>query len=167
MIDWENGINKKRIMTKSSGYELLQGNGIVKGRLIGGSAAPLTYMIKGTSLFPKKEEWKETIIFLDSTNPYAPVQSFVHMLRGLASARIFDDANGLIISRPVNDDISDQLKQAVLQVIRDEEGLTKIPILLNVDCGHTAPINVLPYGAMAQINCEEKSFCILEPGVVD
>jgi muramoyltetrapeptide carboxypeptidase LdcA involved in peptidoglycan recycling len=32
--------------------------------------------------------------------------------------------------------------------------------------GHTAPMCVLPYGAMAEIDCETKGFRILENGVV-
>jgi len=34
-----------------------------------------------------------------------------------------------------------------------------------VNFGHTVPIITIPYGAKAEINCEEKSFTIMESGV--
>ncbi len=166
-IDWDNGLNKKRKMTPNHGYELLQGKGKVKGRLIGGTAGPLAFMIKGTCLFPPIQSWENTIIFLDGMTPYAPVGAFVHMLKGLAAAGIFRKAAGIMISKPVQDEEHENIKQAVLKVIRDEEGLYDIPILFNVDFGHTAPICTIPYGAMAEIDCERSAFRILESGVTD
>lgn len=166
-IDWDNGLNRERKMTFNQGYELLQGKGKVKGRLIGGSASPLTFMIKGTCLFPPIQSWENTIIFLDGMTPYAPVSAFVHMLRGLAASGIFRKSAGIIISKPVQDEEHDKIKQAVLQVIRDEEKLRDIPILFNVDFGHTAPMCIIPYGAMAQIDCEKGAFRIVESGVTD
>lgn len=37
--------------------------------------------------------------------------------------------------------------------------------MLNMNFGHTAPMMILPYGAMAEINCDENKFSILESGV--
>lgn len=166
-IDWDNGYDKERRMFPNTGYEVLQGKGKVQGRLIGGTAGPLVYMIKGTELFPPKKAWEKSILFLDGMTPYASVLSFCHALRGLAAAGIFDKANGLLISKPVQNDQYEQIKNTVLQVVRDEVGRTDLPILFNVDFGHTAPINILPYGAMAEIDCQEGTFRILESGVVD
>ena len=166
-IDWDNGLNKKRKMIQNHGYELLQGKGKVRGRLIGGTAGPLAFMIKGTCLFPPIQSWENTIIFLDGMTPYAPVSAFVHMLKGLAAAGIFRKAAGILISKPVQDEEHEKIGQVVLKVIRDEEGLHDIPILFNVDFGHTAPICTIPYGAMAEIDCENKAFRILESGVTE
>lgn len=166
-IDWANGMNRQRTVTKNRGYEVLQGSGTVKGRLLGGSLGPLVFMIKGTGLFPSKESWENAILFLDGMSPYSSVLSFVHMLRGLASARVFDRASGVVFSNTVERDAQEQTKHAILQVIRGEEGLKDLPILFNVNCGHLAPMNVLPYGAMAEINCEKETFSLLESGVTD
>jgi len=63
-----------------------------------------------------------------------------------------------------NDDY-DEYKEALIKVIRDELKLKDLPILCNVNFGHTAPIITIPYGAKAEINCEKKSFTIMESGV--
>lgn len=46
-----------------------------------------------------------------------------------------------------------------------EYNLEDLPILYNFNFGHTEPKFILPYGAMAEIDCENVSFSILESGV--
>ncbi|HPV85025.1 MAG TPA: hypothetical protein PL127_02210, partial [Sedimentibacter sp.] len=41
-----------------------------------------------------------------------------------------------------------------------------LPILYNMNFGHTEPKICLPYGAMAEINCDKSSFSILESAVL-
>lgn len=48
-----------------------------------------------------------------------------------------------------------------------ENGLTNIPILYNMNFGHTEPKCILPYGALAEINCDKATFSILESGVTE
>jgi muramoyltetrapeptide carboxypeptidase LdcA involved in peptidoglycan recycling len=39
-------------------------------------------------------------------------------------------------------------------------------VLYNLSFGHTSPMTVLPYGAIAEIDCTQSSFSILESGVL-
>jgi muramoyltetrapeptide carboxypeptidase LdcA involved in peptidoglycan recycling len=43
--------------------------------------------------------------------------------------------------------------------------LTELPIVTNMDFGHTDPVMVLPYGIQAEIDCERERFAILENAV--
>jgi muramoyltetrapeptide carboxypeptidase LdcA involved in peptidoglycan recycling len=43
--------------------------------------------------------------------------------------------------------------------------LEDLPILYNLNFGHTEPKFILPCGAMAEINCDTKTFTILDSGV--
>jgi muramoyltetrapeptide carboxypeptidase LdcA involved in peptidoglycan recycling len=43
--------------------------------------------------------------------------------------------------------------------------LEDLPILYNLNFGHTEPKFILPYGVMAEIDCEKKKFSILESSV--
>lgn len=38
--------------------------------------------------------------------------------------------------------------------------------MANMNIEHTSPICILPYDALAEVNCENKSFSIIESGVV-
>lgn len=47
----------------------------------------------------------------------------------------------------------------------NELGLADLPVLYNVNFGHTEPMCVLPYGVQAEIDCDNKRFSIWEAGV--
>jgi muramoyltetrapeptide carboxypeptidase LdcA involved in peptidoglycan recycling len=61
----------------------------------------------------------------------------------------------------------EEYDQAILQVVNHEEGLTQLPVVTNMDFGHTSPMFVLPYGVQAEIDAESKRFSILENAVTD
>ena len=52
-----------------------------------------------------------------------------------------------------------------MQVVKTENNLD-IPIVSNLDFGHTDPMFLIPYGAMAKIDVDNKTFSILENAVV-
>ena len=56
-------------------------------------------------------------------------------------------------------------KEILLKVIRQEEDLPDLPILYNADIGHRIPMTVIPMGALAEIDCNNNTFSILEAGV--
>jgi peptide/nickel transport system substrate-binding protein len=56
-------------------------------------------------------------------------------------------------------------KESIIKVI-SEFGLYDIPIVYNMSFGHNEPMMCLPYGAMAEVDCDKKTFSILESGVI-
>ncbi|WP_315110692.1 hypothetical protein [Clostridium intestinale] len=38
--------------------------------------------------------------------------------------------------------------------------------MYNMNFGHTAPMMIIPYGALAEIDCDNKKFSILDSGVI-
>lgn len=61
----------------------------------------------------------------------------------------------------------DAYDRAIRQVIDEEEGLRDLPVITQMDFGHTDPMFVLPYGVQAEIDCEAHVFTITERGVED
>lgn len=55
--------------------------------------------------------------------------------------------------------------KAEIKKVMKEFHLEDLPILYNLNFGHTEPKFILPYGAKAEINCDKKTFTILESGV--
>ena len=49
----------------------------------------------------------------------------------------------------------------------EEEGLSSLPIITNMDFGHTDPMFVVPYGVAARIDCDREEFEVTESAVVD
>jgi muramoyltetrapeptide carboxypeptidase LdcA involved in peptidoglycan recycling len=158
--------NKDKINTYNpcGKYELLQGQGIIRGRLLGGHTGIKD--IEQTSLFAPFEENNGIILFVEDMVEYVSPDNFADFFIWLAKKDIMRNLKGLIIGRfneyPENCDY----KNALLKTI-GELGLSSLPILYNLPFGHTSPICVLPYGAMAEIDCDNVTFNILESGVMN
>lgn len=155
--------DKKRKMNKNKGYELLQGSGIAQGRLIGGCIEVLEFA-KGTSLWPAKEYWKDCILFFETSEELPSPSNVEYWLRNYGTQGILQQAKGIIFGKPQNEKYYEEYKESI-RVIMKELSLENLPVLYNLNFGHTEPKFVLPYGAMAEINCENRTFSILDSGV--
>lgn len=154
----------QRRLQENTGYELLQGQGKVQGRLIGGCTETLE-MMKGTELWPEPSAWEDSILFLE-TSEDKPDPIYVECwLRNYGAMGVLNKTNAILFAKPYDNYYYDDYKEAILKVLK-EFGLPELPVLYNMNFGHTAPMCVLPYGALAEIDCEAKSFSILECGVV-
>ena len=163
-LEWlEENKNKKRPMTPNQGYELLQGKGLVQGRLIGGCIEVLEFA-KGTKIWPEETVWKDSILFFETSEDLPEPGYIEYWLRNYGSQGILQQAKGIIFGKPQNEKYYEEYKQSILQILQ-ELGLTELPVLYNMNFGHTEPKFILPYGALAQIDCESVSFSILESGV--
>src|SRR5690625_1528041 len=152
-----------RTMTPHSGYEVLQGTGVVKGRLIGGCIEVLEFM-KGTELWPEAKFWEESILLFETSEDKPEPSLIKYWLRNYASQGILAKANGILFGKPQDEEYYEEYKVEILKVMKEYD-LEHIPILYNANFGHTEPKFILPYGALAEINCDQASFSILEAGV--
>jgi len=167
-LDWADEANNKivRKMDKDEkGYELLQGSGVAQGRLLGG-CIDVFPMIVGTKIWPSPQEWDNTILFLETSEVFPAPDDIRFILRGLAAQGIIGRINGILFAKPCNQKYYEEYKQVLTQVIGKECGRPDLPILYNINFGHSAPICILPYGILAEINCNDKSIRLLEAAVV-
>ena len=165
-LPWEER-NKtiQRTLQQNIGYELLQGRGIAKGRLIGGCIEVLE-MLKGTEIWPAIDRWNDSILFFETSEDKPSPEYVEYWLRNYGSQGILSRINGMIFGKPYDNLYYEEYKKVIFKVIRDELKLVDLPILYNMNFGHTAPMMVLPYGAMAEIDCDYTTFAITESGVV-
>ncbi|MFN0256253.1 S66 family peptidase [Pedobacter ureilyticus] len=158
--------NTKRKLTDSNGWNFLQANTKVQGQMIGGCVEVLEFL-KGTDYWLSKSDWTDKILFLETSEEMMPPTNFRRVLRNYAAQGIFEKISGLILGRPYNNKFVDEYNNILLQVIRDEQGNNHLPIITEMDFGHTCPTFTIPYGVVAEIDSEQKTFSILESGVTD
>ncbi|ARK20466.1 S66 family peptidase [Sporosarcina ureae] len=163
-LEWiETNKHTRRTMNQNTGYEVLQGSGTAKGQLIGGCIEVLEFA-KGTELWPDTAYWNDSILFFE-TSEEKPEPDFIrYWLRNYAAQGILQKANGIIFGKPQDEKYYEEYKVEIRKVMK-EYSLEHLPILYNLNFGHTEPKFMLPYGAMAEIDCERKTFSILESGV--
>lgn len=170
-LSWDDPAQQtqKRTLHPASGWKFLQGEGVQRGHLIGGCFEVLDWL-RGTPVWPESAAWENAILFLD-TSEEAPSPATVERgLRTYAAMGILEKLSGILFGRPggeINIEDFEQYDQALLQVVREEQGLHDLPIITRMDFGHTDPMFVMPYGLQAEIDCEKNTFSILENAVID
>ncbi len=169
ILNWGDPANqgRKRKLNPSTEWKFLQGKGIHRGHLVGGCMEVLDWA-RGTEIFPAS--WQDAILFLE-TSEEAPLPEMVaRTLRVFAAMGILRQLAGILFGRPGGEiplDKFEQYDRAILQVVQHEEGLTELPVITNMDFGHTSPMFVLPYGVQAEIDFENRRFSIVENAVTD
>jgi len=164
-LPWEDK-NKliQRNYKANKGYELLQGAGTVRGHLIGGCFEVFD-MLRGTEVFPKLEDFEDSILFFETSEDKPPVWFIECGLRNYGITGVLDKVKGIIWGKPQDEENYEEYKVVIKKVIK-EFGREDLPILYNMNFGHTEPKICLPYGALAEINCDLISFSVLESGVI-
>ena len=170
-LDWGEPANqsRRRTLNPAEGWKFLQGNGVRRGRLLGGCIEVFDWL-RGTSWWLAPEAWQDAILFLETSEDAPPPDEVERILRVYASLGILKKLSGLLFGRPggqVPVERFDEYEQAILQVVCEEEGLDQLPVVTRMDFGHTDPMGVLPYGVLAEIDCLARRFSILEAGVVE
>lgn len=166
-LEWADPTNqgRRRKLTPSNGWKFLQGSSIRQGHLIGGCIEVFDWA-RGTELFP--EQWKDAILFLEPSEDAPPPDFVRYFLRVFAAMGILRQLSGILFARPYDkEERFPEYDEAILQIVRDEEGLTDLPIITRMDFGHTSPIFTLPYGLQAEIDCSNQRFSIIENAVTD
>ncbi|MGN0943613.1 hypothetical protein [Fusobacterium varium] len=148
------------------GYEVINGFGIIKGYLLGG-CLDVFMIVNCTKIWPTLEEWKNSILFIE-TSEDKPSPEFVKWtFRNLAAQGILKVINGIIIGKPQGEIFYEEYKTVIKDVVVDEEKLVNLPIFYNVNFGHAKPIGIIPYGIIAELNCEEKTITFLENPTIE
>ncbi len=167
-LPWTDPANqsRRRTLTPSTGPRTLQGTGIARGHLIGGCAEVLE-MLKGSDWWPPLDYWNEAILFYETSEEAPPATQVLRWLRNFAAQGILPRLSGIVLGRPGGQTDEAYRQEQETSVVRalDEAGLQQLPVLAELDFGHTDPIATLPYGVLAEIDCSRSMLSILEPGV--
>lgn len=166
-ITWQEcNRNTPHVMKKDiHGYEVINGKGIVKGHLLGG-CIDVFMMVIGTSIWPTLDEWSNSILFFETSEDKPSPDFVLWTLRNLAAQGILNVINGMIVGKPKDETYYEEYKKVIRQVVVEEEHLTDLPVIYNVNIGHAKPIGILPYGIETELNCSEKTIRFLESPTV-
>lgn len=171
----ENPPKRKRI--PSTPWRYIQGDKVARGPLIGGCTDVLMTMLVGTDLWPRLDDFNNAILFLENSEEQPPTSLMLYWLRNLGAQGILERLSGILFARPGNERFQNEEQQTrwlamypeydkvILKALK-EFGRTDLPVVTNMDYGHTLPQLILPYGVMAEINPQKKTVALLESGVV-
>jgi muramoyltetrapeptide carboxypeptidase LdcA involved in peptidoglycan recycling len=160
--------SEKRTLNPTTGWRWLQGEGVARGHLIGGCFEILDFL-RGTEWWLPLDEWQEAILFLETSEDMPPPTQVGYFLRTLGVMGVLEQLSALLFARPGGATLPLEQHTAydheILRIVRDEFGLSELPIVTGMDFGHTDPMFVMPYGVAAEVDCEQQEFRIVESAV--
>ena len=106
------------------------------------------------------------ILFFETSEDTPSPKYFEYWLRNYGSQGILEKVKGIIFGKPYDNKYYEEYKKVIRKVISDELDLKDLPIMYNMNFGHTSPMMIIPYGALAEIDCNNMKFSILESGVL-
>ena len=161
----------REVHSELHGYETLNGSGCVTGSLYGGCIESIYDAFTGSTfedepsvyekynIFPTEEEWKEKILFLETSELSASPEELEKMLMEFKNRNIFDLVKGIIVGKPIDEKYYEEYKDVYKKVFAD----INTPVLYNVNFGHSVPRCIIPYDAEATIDYDNKRIFINTP----
>lgn len=123
-------------------------NGSAQGRIIGGNLETFSALF-GTEYMP---DLNESILFLEDDS-CEKFNEFDRLLQSLIHQSGFSGVKGIVLGRfQVASDMDDKL---IKELFATRPELEQIPIVANVDFGHTNPIITYPIGGNVTIKVSE------------
>jgi muramoyltetrapeptide carboxypeptidase LdcA involved in peptidoglycan recycling len=81
-------------------------------------------------------------------------------LTDLEQLGVFDAAAGLVVARPMNYDQDD--RERLWEIVEHRTDAAGLPVLADVETGHTDPMATLPLGVLAELDAGGKTLRLLE-----
>jgi muramoyltetrapeptide carboxypeptidase LdcA involved in peptidoglycan recycling len=137
-LDQEN-----RVFIRNEGPFIIN-DGEAKGTIIGGNLCTLN-LLQGTEYMPSL---KNSIVFLEDDYESSPA-TFDRDLQSLIHQPDFQHVKGLVIGRFQQG--TRMTKDLLTKIITSKEELSDIPVIADVDFGHTSPMITFPVGGQASL----------------
>ena len=135
---------EKREFIKNEGYWNIH-NGSAEGVIVGGNLCTFDLLL-GTKYRPAFV--KDTILFVEDTEG-ANLVAFERNLQALLYQPDFENVKALIVGRFQK---GSQISREQLEfILNNKRELKNLPILANVDFGHSTPLLTIPVGGTASL----------------
>jgi muramoyltetrapeptide carboxypeptidase LdcA involved in peptidoglycan recycling len=156
-LDWEEraDLERPRRTSPGEGWVAIR-EGVAEGPLFGGCLETICWHLKGST------EWLDlngSILLLETSEEGPSPEHVDAYLTDLENLGVFEAIAGLLIGRPAA--YSAQDVEVLWQVVEKRTTAAGIPVLANVDAGHTDPMLTLPLGATARLDAGERSLSAL------
>lgn len=148
----------------NKGYTKIQGRGTVRGKLFGGHGGMMEYDTDSlihisSGMFDGK------ILFYEDIPEVCDVDYIGEFFDWLGSNGYLQILRGIIIGKMRTPKSFDPYAERIREIVSGKYALPNLPIMCDLNFGHTVPITVLPYNATAELNMDDLTFSLLESGV--
>lgn len=137
-----------RTFHRNKGYKVIN-KGKADGKIIGGNLCTLN-LLQGTQYMP---DLTDTILFLED-DELTFLENFDRDLQSLIHQPDFHKVKGIVLGRfQVG---SKMEEEKLLRIISSKKELQNIPIVSNVNFGHTSPHITFPVGGYVELHADQE-----------
>lgn len=158
LLDWntKTDLTRPRELRESEGWLTIR-EGAAQGPLFGGCLETICWHLKGSDAWSPPDD----AIFLLEMSEEAPSPAHVDAyLTDLEQVGLFDTIAALMIARPYG--YTTDARERLWEVVAHRTEAAGVPVLANVEAGHTDPMITLPFGATAEIDAGRKTLRVVE-----
>ena len=147
---WFRNQEDRTILQNDGWWVIQEGEG--SGMTIGGNLCTLN-LLQGTSFMP---DLTNTILFIEDDNAVDDfVAEFDRNLQSLIHQKDFSGVRGIVIGRM---QIASKMTRDILtKILSSKKELAHLPIIANLDFGHTNPLFTFPIGGSVEICAASKN----------
>lgn len=170
-LDWSNpeNLNKKRPMYLGEGWQWHNIKyEMIEGQLWGGCLEILDLHLSIKRYLPALDHFNDTILFVETSEEMPSEGSVYRFFAALAELNMLKRFKAILMAYPKAQFCSNQpaegreafilnQQNAVKNALEDYD--LKIPVIFNMNFGHTNPQMIIPSGGIASIDFKQKTIC--------
>ena len=140
---------ENRTFIKNSGAPVMH-DGAAHGNLIGGNLSTFA-LLQGTKYMPS--DFDDIVLFVEDDSESSE-DTFIRQLNGVLMQDFANKIRGILVGRfqkSTNPDI-----KKIYQTIQNR--MPNVPVIMNLDFGHTTPLLTIPTGAYCKMNARGNEF---------
>ena len=167
-IDPEN-LSRRRKYQTNEGWHW-DGSGSADGITWGGCLESIDEMLRHGVPIPNLEQFGEVVLFLETSEEIPSSEYVFRVVRALGERGILERIRGILVGRPKAWEFNNQKSDEDELVYKEEQRETilravrqynkDIPVVQNLDFGHTDPQICLPVGRKAIIDSKERKLFV-------
>lgn len=158
-------LNTRRIYQGNEGW-YWDGKGDAQGVLWGGCIESIDEILRHNIQIPSLEDFENIVLFFESSEEIPEASYVRRVVRAFGERGILSRVRAIFVGRPKAWDFSKQntdeqkveykkeQRETILNTIREYN--KEIPVIQNMDFGHTAPQICLPSGNMVRVDGRSK-----------
>jgi muramoyltetrapeptide carboxypeptidase LdcA involved in peptidoglycan recycling len=165
-LDWADpdSQDRRRTLQPATGWrwhggEVSEGDSLV-------ACVEVLDWLRGTEWWPSLDG---AVLMLETSEEAPAPALLTRFLRILALTGELQRLAGLVLGRPGGQDLAfdehTAYDDAILRVVREEQGLHALPVVTNVDFGHTDPIWTVPQSTPTRLDPASRTITFLDTAV--
>jgi len=170
-LDWNDpeNLNKQRVYEQNEGW-FWDGSKNAEGITWGGCVESIDELLRHAISVPSLEDF-ENIVLLTETSEEIPTANYVHRVyRALGERGILERVKAILVGRPKawefdkqsskeqKEEYRKKQRETILEVVRKYN--RSVPVVQNLDFGHSDPQIAMPYGMPTRLDSEKKKISI-------